>query len=54
MAKKAKNKTRKHKLKATDWSEGQPLAFPKKNPTDVNLPARSVEQRDAKSKKKRR
>ena len=43
MAKKAKKKTRERRSKSTDWSLGQPLAFPKKkNPTDVNLLARSV------------
>jgi hypothetical protein len=42
MAKKAKKKTGKRKPKTTDWSQGQPLPFPKKNPTDVNLLAREV------------
>jgi len=43
MAKKAKKKTRKRKVRTTDWAQGQPLAFPKeKNSTDVNLLARSV------------
>ncbi len=43
MAKKAKKKTGKRRVRTTDWSQGQPLAFPKKkNPTDINLLARSV------------
>jgi hypothetical protein len=41
--KKTKKKTRKRRPKTTEWSQGQPLAFPKKkNPTDINLLARSV------------
>jgi hypothetical protein len=43
MAKKAKKKTGKRRSKSTDWSLGQPLAFPKKKiPTDVYRLARSV------------
>jgi hypothetical protein len=43
MAKKTKTKTEKRRPRITEWSPGNPLAFPKrKNPTDVNLIARSV------------
>jgi len=43
MAKKAKTKTEKRRPRSTEWSPGEPLAFPKKkNSTDANLLARSV------------
>jgi hypothetical protein len=43
MVKKAKTKTEKRRPSSTEWSPGNPLAFPKKkNPTDDNLLARSV------------
>ena len=42
MAKKTKTKRKKRRPRTTEWSQGQPLAFPKKKPTDINLLARSV------------
>ena len=42
MAKKAKKRARKSRTVIREWALGQPLAFPKKkNPTDINLLARS-------------